>query len=70
MSRQKSKESGSTLPKPVVTNATASSDVNSPTQRIIQNFLLIWVDASIDELNKDCLSMPPCFIETDGFKRL
>ena len=37
-----------------MTNATASSDVTSPRQRIIQNFLLIWMDPEIDQSNKDC----------------
>ena len=54
MGAKKSKESDPTLSKSVVTNTKASSDVTSSTQRIIQNFLLIWVDASIDESNKDC----------------
>ena len=38
----------------VITSTTASSDVTSPRQRIIQNFLLIWIDAGIDQSNKDC----------------
>ncbi|CAF4171589.1 unnamed protein product, partial [Adineta steineri] len=33
--------------------ATASY-VRQPRQRKVQNYLLIWVDASIDETNKDC----------------
>jgi len=32
---------------------TSSSDAIHPRQRIAQNFLLIWVDASIDESKQD-----------------
>ncbi|CAF1324274.1 unnamed protein product [Adineta steineri] len=35
-------------------NAAASSNIRQPRQRIAQNYLLIWVDASINETNKDC----------------
>ena len=40
--------------KTVIKNATASSDVASPRQRIIQNVLLIWMDPEIDQSNMDC----------------
>ncbi|CAF0779032.1 unnamed protein product [Adineta steineri] len=32
----------------------ASSNIRQPRKRIIQNYLLIWVDASIDQADKDC----------------
>ncbi|CAF0917433.1 unnamed protein product [Adineta steineri] len=35
-------------------NAAASSSIRQQRQRMAQNYLLIWVDASIDETNKDC----------------
>ena len=35
-------------------HASASSAVIHPRQRITQNFLLIWVDANIDESKQDC----------------
>jgi tetratricopeptide (TPR) repeat protein len=54
MDEEKLKERISTLPTPVVTNATASADVTSSRQSIIQDFLLIWVDSEIDQSNKDC----------------
>ena len=52
MDGQKSEESVSTLPKPVVANIAASSDVTSPRQRIIRNVLLICVDPGFDQSNK------------------
>jgi hypothetical protein len=33
---------------------TASTGAIHPRQRIVQNFLLIWVDGSIDESTEDC----------------
>ncbi|CAF1548073.1 unnamed protein product [Adineta ricciae] len=35
-------------------NATASLEIRQPQQRIVQNYLLIWVDASIDQGKNDC----------------
>ncbi|CAF1233116.1 unnamed protein product [Adineta steineri] len=35
-------------------NAAASSNIRQPRQRMAQNYLLIWVDASIDEADEDC----------------
>ncbi|CAF1089510.1 unnamed protein product [Adineta steineri] len=35
-------------------NVVASSNIRQPRQRMAQNYLLIWVDASIDKTNKDC----------------
>ncbi|CAF0812096.1 unnamed protein product [Adineta steineri] len=35
-------------------NADASSNIQQLQQRMAQNYLLIWVDANIDEGNKDC----------------
>jgi hypothetical protein len=36
------------------TTTTASSTTTHDHHRIVQNFLLIWVDPSIDQSNKDC----------------
>ncbi|CAF1261827.1 unnamed protein product [Adineta steineri] len=38
----------------VSTKSSASSNIRQPRQRMAQNYLLIWVDASIDEEKKDC----------------
>ncbi|CAF4169194.1 unnamed protein product, partial [Adineta steineri] len=35
-------------------NAAASSNIRQPRQRMVQNYLLLWVDANIDKANKDC----------------
>ncbi|CAF1551476.1 unnamed protein product, partial [Adineta steineri] len=35
-------------------NVAASSNIRQPRKRIVQNYLLIWVDASIDQADKDC----------------
>ncbi|CAF4191553.1 unnamed protein product [Adineta steineri] len=35
-------------------NAAASSNIRQPRQRMAQNYLLIWVDASIDQAAEDC----------------
>jgi hypothetical protein len=40
--------------KSTATTAAASSTTIHKRQRIIQNFLLIWVDPSIDQSKKDC----------------
>ena len=50
MSGQKSKAHLSTSPK--VTTA-SSSTASQPRRRIVQNFLLVWVDDGIDQSNKD-----------------
>ena len=50
----KTSKSNTTSSKTVATTTTASSDTIYLRQRITQNFLLIWVDASIDQSNKDC----------------
>ncbi|CAF0897152.1 unnamed protein product [Adineta steineri] len=34
--------------------STASSNIRRPRQRMAQNYLLVWVDVSIDQANKDC----------------
>ncbi|CAF1479740.1 unnamed protein product [Adineta steineri] len=34
--------------------AAASSNIRQPRQRMVQNYLLLWVDANIDQANKDC----------------
>ena len=54
MSGQKSKENVSTSSMGAGATTTASSDAIHPRQRIAQNFLLIWVDANIDESTEDC----------------
>ncbi len=54
MSGQKSKENVSTSSKNIVMTTTASSQAIHPRQRFAQNFLLIWVGASIDQSKKDC----------------
>ncbi|CAF2053355.1 unnamed protein product, partial [Rotaria magnacalcarata] len=51
-----------TNPKPTIPASTASSalgrtatsDAISPRRRMFQNYLVIWVDGSIDETNEDC----------------
>jgi hypothetical protein len=40
--------------KSTVTTTTTSSQSIHPMQRIAQNFLVIWIDASIDESQQDC----------------
>ncbi|CAF0790413.1 unnamed protein product [Adineta steineri] len=35
-------------------NAAASLNIRQPRQRMAQNYLLLWVDASIDQADKDC----------------
>ncbi|CAF1026078.1 unnamed protein product [Adineta steineri] len=35
-------------------NAAASSNIRQPRRHMAQNYLLIWVDATIDQTNKDC----------------
>ncbi|CAF4159663.1 unnamed protein product, partial [Adineta steineri] len=35
-------------------NTAASSNIRQPRQRMVQNYLLIWVDANIDQADKDC----------------
>lgn len=35
-------------------NSAASSSTFQPSQRLVQNFLLLWVDALIDDSNKVC----------------
>ncbi|CAF4091000.1 unnamed protein product [Adineta steineri] len=37
-----------------IQNAAAPSSIRQPRQRMAQNYLLIWVDATIDQANKDC----------------
>ncbi|CAF3801014.1 unnamed protein product [Adineta steineri] len=49
MDAQKSKENPTKTSK-----STTSSNIRQPRQRITQNYLLVWVDASIEETNKDC----------------
>ncbi|CAF1187052.1 unnamed protein product [Adineta steineri] len=49
MGAQKSKENVTTTSK-----SRASSNIRQPRQRMAQNYLLIWVDASIDQADGDC----------------
>jgi hypothetical protein len=53
MSGQNSKENVSASKSTATTTATSSTTTHNR-QRIVQNFLLIWVDASIDQSKKDC----------------
>ncbi|CAF4299826.1 unnamed protein product, partial [Rotaria magnacalcarata] len=53
---------GGTNPKPTIPVSTASSglggtatsDAIPPRRRMIQNYLVIWVDGNIDENTEDC----------------
>ncbi|CAF4150677.1 unnamed protein product, partial [Rotaria magnacalcarata] len=53
---------GGANPKPAIPESTVSgalgktalSSAISPRRRMIQNYLVIWVDGSIDETNEDC----------------
>jgi Tfp pilus assembly protein PilF len=38
----------------IVTSSTAPPNASHPRQRIAQNFLLVWLDLSIDESRQDC----------------
>ncbi|CAF2033039.1 unnamed protein product [Rotaria magnacalcarata] len=47
----------STVPKLTVSAAetrTTRSDVMRPRRRVVQNYLVLWVDGNIDENNEDC----------------
>ncbi|CAF1376060.1 unnamed protein product [Adineta steineri] len=48
MSGSKSNQNAAT------SKSTASSNIRQPRQRTAQNYLLVWVDANIDQTNKDC----------------
>ncbi|CAF1342373.1 unnamed protein product [Adineta steineri] len=48
MSGSKSNQNAAT------SKSTASSNIRQPRQRTAQNYLLVWVDANIDQANKDC----------------
>ena len=54
MGGQKSKQNISTRPVGAAATTSTPSDAFYPTQRIVQNFLLVWVDASVDESTSDC----------------
>ncbi|CAF4176604.1 unnamed protein product, partial [Adineta steineri] len=54
MAAQKSQENSSSTFGSGASNITVATTAPSTRQRIIQNYLLVWVDASIDEANKDC----------------
>jgi tetratricopeptide (TPR) repeat protein len=50
----KTSKSNTASPKTIAITPTTSSNTMYRRQRITQNFLLIWMDASIDQSNKDC----------------
>ncbi|CAF2995214.1 unnamed protein product [Rotaria sp. Silwood2] len=54
MSDQQSSQNISTSSKIAVTTTRASSDAIHPKKRIIQNFLLIWMDVDIDQSKDNC----------------
>jgi tetratricopeptide (TPR) repeat protein len=54
MDEQKSKQNVSTTSKNTVTTTIASSHSIHPRQRMAHNYLLIWIDASIDDSKQDC----------------
>jgi tetratricopeptide (TPR) repeat protein len=56
MSYQTPKENNFISSETAVTATTASSNTTHPKQRIVQNFVLIWIDTEIDQSNKDCQS--------------
>ncbi|CAF3955026.1 unnamed protein product [Rotaria sp. Silwood1] len=56
MSGQKSKQNVSESSMDAVVCTTASSNTIRPRRRMNQNYLLIWIDGSIDEANNDCQS--------------
>jgi tetratricopeptide (TPR) repeat protein len=53
MSGQNSKENVSASQSTAIATAAPSTTIHNR-QRIVQNFLLIWLDASIDQSKKDC----------------
>ncbi|CAF0771978.1 unnamed protein product [Adineta steineri] len=54
MSIQKSKEDLGSVSNTGASNTTATTTMPSIRQRMAQNYLLVWVDASIDQTNTDC----------------
>jgi hypothetical protein len=54
MGAHKSKENVSASNKNLMTMRPPSSYMSHPRQRIVQNFVLIWLDVSIDPKNEDC----------------
>ncbi|CAF4474108.1 unnamed protein product [Rotaria sp. Silwood2] len=54
MSGQNSKEKNSTSTMATVACTTASSSTTEPRRRMVQNYLLIWVDDTIDQANEHC----------------
>jgi hypothetical protein len=54
MSRQKSNQNLSTSSIGTVTTTAASSDATHSAPHIAQNFLLIWLDADIDQSKQNC----------------
>jgi tetratricopeptide (TPR) repeat protein len=54
MGAHRSKEEVPPSRRTVITRGTASSSTFNSRQRIVQNFLLIWMDVSMDPMNKDC----------------
>ncbi|CAF0818184.1 unnamed protein product [Adineta steineri] len=54
MGAKKSKENLRSISSSGAPNATVTTTAPATRQRIVQNYLLVWVDASINESNKDC----------------
>ncbi|CAF1321102.1 unnamed protein product [Adineta steineri] len=54
MAARKSQENSSSTFGSGASNTTVATTAPSTRQRMIENYLLVWVDASIDEANKDC----------------
>ncbi|CAF4003174.1 unnamed protein product, partial [Adineta steineri] len=54
MGARKSKEDFDSVSSAAASNTTVTTTVPSIRQRIAQNYLLVWVDASIDETKKNC----------------
>ncbi|CAF1266407.1 unnamed protein product [Adineta steineri] len=54
MGARKSKEDFDSVSSAAASNTTVTTTVPSTRQRIAQNYLLVWVDESIDETKKNC----------------
>ncbi|CAF4211601.1 unnamed protein product, partial [Adineta steineri] len=54
MAARKSQENFSSTFSSDASNTTAATTAPTTCQNMAQNYLLVWVDASIDEANKDC----------------
>jgi tetratricopeptide (TPR) repeat protein len=54
MSGEKSTDTAFSSSEAAITTTTASSDNTRTRQRIVQNFLLIWLDTKLDQSKKEC----------------